>query len=382
MRHDTADPTLTDPLFIEQTVHFRPAEVAGLLAVERVAHALVFISGEPGRRVPVGPDGIMIGRQAPADLVLEDSAVSRRHCQLELDGDALSLTDLGSTNGTFVDGQRVTARLVLSDGMRLRIGPHELRYERRRQSDMEATQGAERDVARARAYVDALLPPPVTERPVQADWVFRPCAALGGDAFGYQMLGPDWFTAYILDVAGHGVGSAMHSVSVMTVLRQRALPGTDMCDPAAVLRGLNAMFDMDTHHGLYFTAWYCSYHLPTRCLAFASAGHHAALLKAPVGAPVPLGQRQPAIGMRPDYPYAAGRAELPHGSRLYLFSDGAFEIAPPGAAPWTLQSMAELLQAPARPGLSEPERLYRATRAAAPPGPLEDDVSVLELRFA
>jgi len=46
---------------------------------------------------------------------------------------------------------------------------------------------------------------------LRAAWTFVPCADLGGDAFGYQRDG-DWFRAYSLDVSGHGVGSAMHSV--------------------------------------------------------------------------------------------------------------------------------------------------------------------------
>lgn len=67
-----------------------------------------------------------IGRATGADFILDESLVSRVHCRVEVNvsGD-LDITDLGSTNGTFVNGNRVTtARLVLGD--RLKVGRVEL----------------------------------------------------------------------------------------------------------------------------------------------------------------------------------------------------------------------------------------------------------------
>ncbi len=344
-------------------------------------HMLVqILPDQTTRRFDIGAMALSIGRVPPCDIVLDGAAVSRRHCRLEREGEAVILTDLGSTNGTRVDGAAVIAPVTLADGALVQVGGHHFRYERRRQADMEAARSIDRDLARAQSYVEALLPPPIAEGPVRACWYFLPCARLGGDAFGYQMIGPDWFTAYILDVTGHGAGAAMLSVSVMNMLRQRALPGTDMTDPEAVLGALNDMFDMDAHHGLYFTLWYGAYHLPSRVLSYASAGHHAGL-SVTAEETVPLGSRNPAIGMRPSHVFTGGRTAIQPGQRLYLFSDGAFEIVPLHGAPWTLQTLQEILRAPRVPGLSEPERLYRAARAVAPPGPLDDDFSVVELEF-
>lgn len=67
-----------------------------------------------------------IGRATGADFILDESLVSRVHCRVEVNvsGD-LDITDLGSTNGTFVNGNRVTtARLVPGD--RLKVGRVEL----------------------------------------------------------------------------------------------------------------------------------------------------------------------------------------------------------------------------------------------------------------
>jgi len=64
---------------------------------------------------------IRIGRAPECELVLKDSRVSRRHARLHARDGVLVLTDLGSTNGTLVNGHRVT-ELVLGAGDRIQIG--------------------------------------------------------------------------------------------------------------------------------------------------------------------------------------------------------------------------------------------------------------------
>ena len=63
-----------------------------------------------------------VGRAARADFVVDAALVSRVHCRLILhDTDQLEVEDLGSTNGTFVNGQKVT-KMALNDGDTLTIG--------------------------------------------------------------------------------------------------------------------------------------------------------------------------------------------------------------------------------------------------------------------
>lgn len=70
----------------------------------------------------------VIGReQVGADLVLPDTNVSRRHAQLTFDGTAWSVEDLGSTNGTLVNGQRVS-RAALHSGDTLTLGLSDLAF--------------------------------------------------------------------------------------------------------------------------------------------------------------------------------------------------------------------------------------------------------------
>jgi hypothetical protein len=79
-------------------------------------------------RIPLWPGTILIGRVPPADILLRDAAVSRAHCRIELAADEVRVTDLRSTNGTFVDGERIEETRDLRDGAELRVGGYTLVY--------------------------------------------------------------------------------------------------------------------------------------------------------------------------------------------------------------------------------------------------------------
>lgn len=66
-----------------------------------------------------------VGRARRADFVVDAQMVSRLHCRLTAGATELEVTDLGSTNGTFVNGQRVE-RAILRDGDRIGVGRVEL----------------------------------------------------------------------------------------------------------------------------------------------------------------------------------------------------------------------------------------------------------------
>ena len=73
---------------------------------------------------------IVIGRDPAVDITLDDDQVSRSHCALERDGDGYVASDLGSSNGTFVDGRR-TESTALKPGSVLRVGDTILVYDER-----------------------------------------------------------------------------------------------------------------------------------------------------------------------------------------------------------------------------------------------------------
>jgi len=86
-------------------------------------------SGERGSfRIPAGSVKT-IGRSAGAEFIVEAALVSRLHCQLTATAETLSVKDLGSTNGTFVNGKRVTTA-ELREGDTLSVGRLELTVSR------------------------------------------------------------------------------------------------------------------------------------------------------------------------------------------------------------------------------------------------------------
>jgi len=366
----------------DQTTAIRLTAIRPPDAALTIGHYLAFTQEPEVRRVPIGPPGATVGRQPPCDVVIPAAEVSRRHARIDIAGDAAVLTDLGSTNGTFVDGARIAAPTPLVNGSMVAFGSAAARYERRDQREVAEEAELAAELRRAADYVRAILPQPVTEGPVRTDWWFVPSSRLGGDAFGYQYLDDETFAGFVLDVSGHGIGSAMHAANVANTLRRRALPDVDFRDPGQVAAGVNAVFPMEEHNGLMLTLWYFSYHLPTRALRFCSAGHHPSFLVAQPGAePVPLWLKAPAIGMLPFGTWSVGRAEIPPGARLYVFSDGAFEIVASNGQQWVIEDLRRIMQAPQQADLSESQRLYQAVRAAARPGPLDDDFSALVVHF-
>ncbi len=346
-------------------------------------HFLSFIQGDAPVRLAIGPEGAIIGRTAPSDIAIASPEISRRHCRIVLHGDDAVLSDLGSTNGTFVEGARLERPTRLRSGTRFMLGSFPVRYDRRDLHEIAGEAELAADLKRAQDYVRAILPQPIAAGPVQTEWCFMPSAKLGGDAFGYQFLDDASFAGFVLDVSGHGIGSAMHAANVANTLRRRALPGVDFREPAQVAAGLNAVFPMEEHNGLMLTIWYFVYHLPSRQLRFCSAGHHPSYLVTPQAPePAPLWLRSPAIGMLPFGRYAEGVATIPPGAKLFVFSDGAFEIVSSAGEQWGMEDLRRIICAPAIAGMPEPQRLFRAVRAAARPGPLDDDFSVLLVTFA
>ena len=83
---------------------------------------VMFRDGGQHRPFPVGEGTTVIGRREDCDLRIAVNDVSRKHCQIKLENHTLSVADLGSSNGTFVNGTRVKKH-ELTAGDTLQVGP-------------------------------------------------------------------------------------------------------------------------------------------------------------------------------------------------------------------------------------------------------------------
>ena len=255
------------------------------------------------------------------------------------------------------------------------------------QALLESQHRLANEMDQAAHYVRSLLPDKLKKGDIRTDWRFVPSAELGGDSFGYHWLDDDHFAFYLLDVSGHGVGSALLSVSAMNALRSQALPQTDFRLPGQVFGALNNAFQMDQQNGLYFTIWYGVYHKPTRRIDYSGGGHPPALLfNGPSADQAALevlesrahGRRDP----RPRVP------DLQHSlkafAKLYLYSDGVYEIERTDGTHVAVQRFRRVHETrAARPaGDSKMDRLIAYDRQIQGREEFVDDCSIVEMQFA
>jgi DNA-binding winged helix-turn-helix (wHTH) protein len=119
----------------------QPAE-SGSTAIERRCPILYqFVWA--GRRATVAEGEHVLGRDPALDLCIDSSSVSRRHARLCVGGGKVVLEDLGSKNGTFVNGQRLTGAMSLSDRDQVRVGSVRLKFRILATQPSTETTGAE-----------------------------------------------------------------------------------------------------------------------------------------------------------------------------------------------------------------------------------------------
>ena len=93
---------------------------------ERPQGALVVLDG---RRIVVGRSGLVLGRSRDCDVVVDDPNVSRRHAEIRHTDEGWTVADMGSTNGTLVDGRRIDGRHPLQGGEQIELGTKRLTFE-------------------------------------------------------------------------------------------------------------------------------------------------------------------------------------------------------------------------------------------------------------
>lgn len=114
----------------------------------RMQVALKVIEGkQTGTLIPLNRDKFLIGREEDCQLRPNSDLVSRHHCVIAIDDFTVRIRDLGSTNGTFVNNQRITTQVVLKQGDQIRIGKLAFEIQIRTDAQAPASQAVPEPVA-------------------------------------------------------------------------------------------------------------------------------------------------------------------------------------------------------------------------------------------
>ena len=163
----------------------------------------------------------------------------------------------------------------------------------------------------------------------------------------YNWLDGDTLAIYLLDVAGHGLKATLPSISVLNILRSRALKDLNYYQPSEVLAALNNTFQMNYQNDKYFTIWYGVYNRVSRQLTYSSAGHPPAIIisgSSPTNTEVTrLKTPGMPVGMFPEAKYVDAYCQIEKSSTLYIFSDGAYEITQENGNLWSLEGLIQIL---------------------------------------
>ena len=158
-----------------------------------------------------------------------------------------------------------------------------------------------------------------------------------------------------------------------------AVPDKDIVPGEA----LNKAFPMQKNQNKFFTIWYGVYNNATHALTYGCGGHHAVLLfDQDNGETVEPGMQSFMIGMVGDADFESASVTVPPGSRLYVFSDGLFEINNPDKQMLCLDGLREKISQAQREPLQRLDAILGSVRGWQGFDDFADDYSLLEVSFS
>jgi sigma-B regulation protein RsbU (phosphoserine phosphatase) len=250
----------------------------------------------------------------------------------------------------------------------------------------------EEDLRSAAQIQQSLLP---LRMPVVDNFRFAgrvlPFERIGGDLYNVLQLDEETVMAYLFDVSGHGVSSAMVTVSVYQSLSLQtgrivkrvlvAPPYYKILSPAEVLTELDREYRFDRFEK-FFTITYLLLDLVRGTVRFSSAGHPPSILVRSQGGHELLRAEGGLIGLGIGGPFAEGEVVLAAGDRLFLYSDGITEFFDTAGEAFGEERLFRLFDRFRGHSLEATcDGVLEALRHFGAGTPLQDDVTLLGIEF-
>ncbi|MBK8598561.1 MAG: SpoIIE family protein phosphatase [Holophagales bacterium] len=368
----------------------------------RILRAILERAGAVVSEAPGGEEALRLVRAAPPDLLLLDVMMpgmdglqvcaALKSDPTTSDVPIIVVSSLGETadriRGLSAGAEDYVTKPFDAGEVLARVATH-LRIRRLtrslRELNRELTDRQQRidDDLRAAAEIQrTLLPRTGAAAPRLAfEWLFEPCATIGGDIFDVVSLGAGRTAIYVLDVSGHGVPAALVTVSVSQslapmsgiILDARGEPSP----PSEVLARLDAEYPFE-RFDMFFTMAYLTFDAATGVLRYASAGHPPPLLLRPGKRPQPLEEGGTIVGLGVGTTFDEGSVVLAPGDRLALCTDGVLETASPAGELFGGERLDDVLVKGAGLALSGLRDLIGREVSVYGAGlPARDDVSLL-----
>lgn len=232
-------------------------------------------------------------------------------------------------------------------------------------------------------FVKGLLPPPGECIPgVRLEWTFLPSSHLGGDLFQVARWGEDYLGFMVLDMSGHGIGAALRAVSLSMFFNGEHIPKAfPSLDPGEIVTHLNQQ-NLMGEDGNYFTIWIGVWQCSTRLLRYASAGHPGSVLVKKNKESIVLGGPSWPIGFSPEAVYRTESVVVHEGDRVYLFSDGIYEVMNGDGDIWGRKRLQQALESEGhRQMLCGLICILEKSRAWNHQDFFDDDVALVGLEF-
>jgi sigma-B regulation protein RsbU (phosphoserine phosphatase) len=249
----------------------------------------------------------------------------------------------------------------------------------------------EEDLRAAATIQETLLPTNLPEWPeLEIAWKFLPCDLIGGDIFNVVPLDEEHLGFYMIDVSGHGVPSAMVTVSVAQLMTQHSgylkkrvpsPPFYQIVSPMQVLKALDEEYPFERFNK-FFTIIYLIVDILQKKIVYSNAAHPAPFLLHRNGSLDLLDIGGTIIGLDGIVPFEQEERQILPGDKIIFYTDGVVEYLNQDDEPFGTERLYVLAQRLHQSPIGEIlDGIYDSLMDFGSHAKIQDDVSLLGIEF-